>query len=82
VLGSEHLHTATSLGNLARLLHDLGDLAGARPYYERALASRMSDLPPEEWTPGEGAGMLPGWKCPWPSPDGSTVRSSSVKRSG
>lgn len=40
------------------------------------------DLPPEEWTPGEGAGMLPGWKCPWLVRDGSTVRSSSVKRSG
>jgi tetratricopeptide (TPR) repeat protein len=36
--GSEHPDTATSLNNLAYLLRDQGDLAGARPLYERALA--------------------------------------------
>jgi tetratricopeptide (TPR) repeat protein len=30
--------TAMSFGNLAALLHDQGDLAGARPLYERAMA--------------------------------------------
>jgi hypothetical protein len=30
--------TAMSFGNLAALLHDQGDLAGACPLYERAMA--------------------------------------------
>src|SRR5262249_46954154 len=38
------------------------------------------DLPPGEWTPGEGAEMLQARKCPWRSRDGSTAQSSSVKR--
>jgi len=38
VLGPEHPHTALSLNNLARLLQDQGDLAGARPLLERVLA--------------------------------------------
>ena len=37
-LGPEHPGTATSLNNLALLLHDQGDLAGAQPLFERALA--------------------------------------------
>ena len=36
--------TATSLNNLALLLQDQGDLAGARPLYERALAIREKVL--------------------------------------
>ncbi len=36
--GPEHPDTATSLNNLARLLYDQGDYAGARPLYERTLA--------------------------------------------
>jgi hypothetical protein len=31
-------HTATSLNNLASLLRDQGELAAARPLFERALA--------------------------------------------
>ena len=38
VLGPEYPDTATSLNNLADLLRAQGDLAGARPLYERALA--------------------------------------------
>jgi len=38
VLGEDHSLTATSLNNLGYLLQDLGDIAGARPYYEQALA--------------------------------------------
>src|SRR5262245_1980249 len=38
VLGSEHPHTATSLNNLALLFQDQGDLATARPLFERAVA--------------------------------------------
>jgi tetratricopeptide (TPR) repeat protein len=37
-LGPEHPWTATSLNNLGSLLKAMGDLSGARPYYERALA--------------------------------------------
>ena len=37
-LGPEHPDTATSLNDLAQLLGDQGDLAGARPLFERALA--------------------------------------------
>jgi tetratricopeptide (TPR) repeat protein len=44
MLGSEHPDTATSLNNLARLLHDQGDLAGARPLLERALAINAKAL--------------------------------------
>jgi tetratricopeptide (TPR) repeat protein len=41
-LGPEHPSTATSLNNLAALLQAQGDLAGARPLYERALAIRSA----------------------------------------
>ena len=37
MLGAEHPDTATSLANLASLLRDQGDLAAARPLFERAL---------------------------------------------
>ena len=37
MLGEEHPDTALSLNNLGSLLQAMGDLAGARPYYERAL---------------------------------------------
>jgi hypothetical protein len=47
VLGPEHPDTATSLNNLAGLLYAQGDLAGARPLYERALAIREKVLGPE-----------------------------------
>ena len=38
MLGAEHPDTASSLNNLAGLLQAQGDLAGAPPLYERALA--------------------------------------------
>ena len=38
VLGEEHPDTATSLNNLGSLLQEMGDYAGARPYFEQALA--------------------------------------------
>jgi len=47
VLGPEHPNTATSLHNLAYLLQAQGDLAGARPLFERALAIREKVLGPE-----------------------------------
>jgi tetratricopeptide (TPR) repeat protein len=40
VFGSEHPNTASSLNNLASVLQDLGDFAGARQLFERALAIR------------------------------------------
>jgi CHAT domain-containing protein len=43
-LGEAYPGTATSLNNLGILLQDGGDLAGARPYYERALAIRRQAL--------------------------------------
>jgi tetratricopeptide (TPR) repeat protein len=46
VLGPEHPNTATSLNNLGFLLRAQGDLAGARPYYERAQAIRKRVLGP------------------------------------
>jgi tetratricopeptide (TPR) repeat protein len=46
-LGAEHPDTATSLNNLAGLLKRQGDLAGARPLYERALAIFEKVLGPE-----------------------------------
>jgi tetratricopeptide (TPR) repeat protein len=46
-LDPEHPDTAASLNNLAVLLHDQGDYAGARPLYERALAIREKALGPE-----------------------------------
>jgi Tfp pilus assembly protein PilF len=44
VLGGEHPDTARSLNNLGYLLQAMGDLAGARPYYERALAILRQSL--------------------------------------
>ncbi len=46
-LGPEHSDTATSLNNLANLLRDQGDFAGARSLHERALAIREKALGPE-----------------------------------
>ena len=46
-LGPEHSDTATSLNNLADVLRDQGDFAGARPLHERALAIRERALGPE-----------------------------------
>ncbi len=43
-LGGGHVHTATSLHYLARLLHAEDDLAGARPLFERAQAIREEAL--------------------------------------
>jgi tetratricopeptide (TPR) repeat protein len=42
-----HPDTAASLGNLARLLQAQGDLAGARPLFERALTIMEKALGPE-----------------------------------
>jgi tetratricopeptide (TPR) repeat protein len=47
VLGPEHPDTATSISELAFLLHHQKDLAGARPLFERALAIREKMLGPE-----------------------------------
>jgi Tetratricopeptide repeat len=47
VLGPEHRDTAFMLNNLALLLHSQGDLAGARPLHERALATFQKVLGPE-----------------------------------
>jgi tetratricopeptide (TPR) repeat protein len=47
VLGPEHPKTATGLDNLATLLRDQGDFAGARPLHERALAIHEKVLGPE-----------------------------------
>jgi tetratricopeptide (TPR) repeat protein len=47
LLGREHPDTAVSLNNLAVLLKEQGDLAGARPLYERALAIWEKILGPE-----------------------------------
>ena len=46
-LGPDHPDTATSLNNLAMLLRAQGDLAAARPLYERALAIREKALGPD-----------------------------------
>ena len=42
----QHLYAA-SLNNLGTLLQDMGDLAGARPYYERALTIKEKALGPD-----------------------------------
>jgi Tfp pilus assembly protein PilF len=47
VLGPQHPATATSLNNLGYLLQAMGDLAAARPYYERALAITEQVLGPD-----------------------------------
>jgi len=48
VLGPEHPDTATSLSNLALVLQAQGDVAGARPLLERALAIKEKMLGPED----------------------------------
>ncbi len=47
VLSPQHPDTALSLNNLGALLRAQGDLAGAKPYYERALAIREAVLGPQ-----------------------------------
>jgi tetratricopeptide (TPR) repeat protein len=47
VVGPEHPLTAASLNNLARVLWDEGDLAGAQPLFERSLAIRERTLGPD-----------------------------------
>jgi tetratricopeptide (TPR) repeat protein len=63
-LGPEHPDTARSLNNLALLPRDQGDLAGARPLFERALAIRENVLGPEHpdtaWSLYNLAGVLIG----------------------
>jgi tetratricopeptide (TPR) repeat protein len=44
VLGPDHPHTAQSLNNLGGLLQAMGNLAGTRPYFERAYAVREKAL--------------------------------------
>jgi tetratricopeptide (TPR) repeat protein len=46
-LGPEHPSTATSLNDLAVLLRDQGNYAGARPLYDRALPILEEALGPE-----------------------------------
>jgi tetratricopeptide repeat protein len=50
VLGPEHPDTAYTLNSLAGLCHDQGDLVGARPLFERALAIRNRVLGPQHPT--------------------------------
>jgi hypothetical protein len=50
VLGPEHPDTAIGLNNLAALLREEGDLAGARPLFERALAIIEKALGPIQRT--------------------------------
>jgi tetratricopeptide (TPR) repeat protein len=45
--GPEHPATGASLGNLAYLLQEQGDLGSARPLYERALSILEKELGPE-----------------------------------
>lgn len=45
--GSDHRDTAGNLNNLGALLDSRGDFAGARPYYERALAISEKALGPD-----------------------------------
>jgi tetratricopeptide (TPR) repeat protein len=47
LLGSEHRETLGNLYNLAILLNDKGDLAGAEPLYRRALEAQGRTLGPE-----------------------------------
>jgi tetratricopeptide (TPR) repeat protein len=47
MLGPDHPDTATSVNNLAFLLHAHGDLAAARTLYQRALAIREKAIGPE-----------------------------------
>jgi tetratricopeptide (TPR) repeat protein len=47
VLGPEHPDTARSLNNLALLLQAQGDIARARPLFERALAICEKALGPK-----------------------------------
>ena len=46
-MGPDHPDTATDLDNLAWLLEDKGDYAGAEPLYRSALAIRKKALGPD-----------------------------------
>jgi hypothetical protein len=62
--GPEHPDTALSLNELVSLLHTQGDLAGARPRYERALAIHEKVLGTEHPDTGAPTGRA----VPAPTP--------------
>jgi hypothetical protein len=59
VQGPEHPDTASSLDNLALLLKEQGNLAAARPLFERALAVREKALAPSIPTPRRASTISP-----------------------
>jgi hypothetical protein len=54
----EHAHAATILLHLAGLVHDQGDLAMARPLFERAVAIREKVLGPDHPDTATSLGYL------------------------
>ena len=56
--GAEHAATATSVNNLALLLRDQGDLAAARPLFERALAGIEKSFGADHPATAAGLGNL------------------------
>jgi hypothetical protein len=61
VLGLDHPDTTTGLNNLGCLLESEGDLAGGRPYYERALdicERKLGLAHPKTRTVAENAAIL------------------------
>ena len=57
-----HPETAMSLNNLARLIWEQGDFAGARPLYERAIAISVAARGPEHPHTNLFCGAI--WPCP------------------
>ena len=51
-LPQDHPDLALSLNSLGGLLKEQGDYAGARPYYEQALAMSRQLYPAERYPPG------------------------------
>ena len=75
MLGTEHPDTATDYNNLGYLLQAQGDLAGARPVYERALAIRERVLGPEHPYTAASLNNL-GYLCLLYTSDAADERSS------
>ena len=58
VYGPDHPTVGTDLGNLGRVLEDLGDLQGAKANLERALAVHLAVYGPDHPTVGTDLGNL------------------------
>jgi hypothetical protein len=75
--GADHPDVATDLNNLAQILWDLGDVAGARPLQERALAIREAAAAQAGGSDGRKMSVGSGDHVPVPSTSRATASAAA-----